>query len=262
MAGFSDTKDGPQRSYIDIAGSEAAETVEVELRPGRPSPVGAEASGGTAQVLGGGGDDTITLVATGTAGQAGVDTGYWLAANVGGGSGDDRISFTGGIATSIKVYGDAGNDTLIGTGADRVDGGAGDDVIEARQTRIVVGGTGNDRITVGQGTLVQMVRDNGTDVVEFDASALASGGRGDAGLTIWVQDLLSNIDEFESRIAVRRDGADFVLTAWDGGSIRIKDAAEAAWSVGIDAGIIGGQRAGARIVAADTPSGARLSFSV
>jgi Ca2+-binding RTX toxin-like protein len=84
-------------------------------------------------VDGQGGDDTISVVATG---------GY--ATTINGGDGNDVITGAGSTVP-LTINGGAGNDNLTGGGAaDTIDGGAGNDTI--------TGGGGNDQLTGGAGT--------------------------------------------------------------------------------------------------------------
>ncbi|MEP1442921.1 MAG: hypothetical protein ABJK39_07915 [Hyphomicrobiales bacterium] len=143
---------------------------------------------GTGQVLGGAGDDTITLNDMAVVGRLGAGT-------VSGGEDNDSIAITneahiGSLSGSTGiVLGDAGSDTItidysaVGyEGAATVSGGADNDSIaltddadigrEAGSTGIVLGDAGNDTITIDD------------SAVGNDGSATVSGGADDDSISI------------------------------------------------------------------------------
>lgn len=97
--------------------SSAARAIDVNLVAGKASgaDIGDDEIAEFEIVLGGAGDDAITVSAT--------------SASIAGGRGDDTL--TGGAGDDV-LAGDAGNDTIAdGGGSDTVDGGDGDDVVLA-----------------------------------------------------------------------------------------------------------------------------------
>ncbi|HEV7718783.1 MAG TPA: calcium-binding protein [Arsenicitalea sp.] len=152
------------------------------------------------EVLGGGGDDIINLIAD-ARGSAGTN----LAANIGhGGAGDDRITASAetnivgffGVATN-ELTGGNGNDFLDATAIARsinnvlvsntLHGGNGDDVLHAlNQTSSNVGAP-ISRMELwgdaGNDVLVAVGQNFGTSIIANDSSHL-DGGRGDDSLSV------------------------------------------------------------------------------
>ncbi len=91
---------------------------------------------GSATLNGGAGDDVLTL-------GNGVSGGTLY-----GGDGNDQLTaeITGGVG--VALYGQAGNDTLVGgAGSDILDGGDGNDILQGRGGGdVITGGSGNDTL--------------------------------------------------------------------------------------------------------------------
>ncbi|MGH6736016.1 MAG: calcium-binding protein [Methyloceanibacter sp.] len=105
------------------------------------------------RILGGRGDDTITLgEANDALGEQGNDTitGNDLDNRISGGLGDDIIQGGGG---KDYLFGDAGTDTIVGgSSADYLWGGSGDDTLFGNtESDVLYGGTGNDKLFGGDG---------------------------------------------------------------------------------------------------------------
>jgi hypothetical protein len=142
-------------------------------------------SGGDLYVLGTPGDDTITITGQGGGVAAevnGMTYGPFIPTGkvkVLAGDGNDAIGVGAGIDRPIELYGEGGNDTLLGgSGNDLLDGGAGDDYLD--------GGNGDDRLDGGAGFLDVLLGGNGNDVLsDPDGVARASGDNGNDAIAIY-----------------------------------------------------------------------------
>jgi len=116
-------------------------------------------------VSGGGGDDTITVLEVNRAGLAAI--------SLDGNGGNDLVDASAAVVGSVKLRlnGDAGDDSLIGSNFDdRIDGGTGDDSL--------VGNDGNDSILGGDGSDT-VAAGGGDDTVNGgENNDLVSGGDG------------------------------------------------------------------------------------
>jgi hypothetical protein len=104
-------------------------------------------------------------------------------ASVVGGLGDDRVTATAGSAT---VSGGGGNDVItLGNWGNRADGGDGNDVITGTLGNSTLsGGAGNDRLTAG-GYYNQITGGDGDDVVVAGAgNATVDGGAGNDSMSV------------------------------------------------------------------------------
>ena len=147
--------------------------------------------GGGDTLSGGGGNDTLS-------GNDGAD---WLKGDAGddhllgglgadtlhGGAGSDTIGGGADESTDIVnlLYGDDGNDFVVGGGAgrDMVYGGAGDDVLSGGAGDQLYGGDGADRLSltaIGYGAVTPGTLDGGAgdDVIYLEAPQVATGGAG------------------------------------------------------------------------------------
>jgi Ca2+-binding RTX toxin-like protein len=125
---------------------------------------------GSATLDGGAGDDVLTL-------GSGVSGGTLY-----GGAGNDQLTaeITGGVG--VALYGQAGNDTLVGgAGSDILDGGDGNDILQGRGgADVITGGAGNDTLieylaTLGKGASFD--GGTGTDTIKLLGSSGANSFR-------------------------------------------------------------------------------------
>lgn len=126
----------------------------VESLETRECPAYANLTNGTLTVVGGGGNDDITVSRNGGTIFAIGRSFNAAAVNrlvISGGGGDDRITDLTGLGAII--YGGTGNDTINGgTGNDTIYGGAGNDTIYGRAGNdALVGGGGTDQLDGGAG---------------------------------------------------------------------------------------------------------------
>jgi dipeptidyl aminopeptidase/acylaminoacyl peptidase len=103
--------------------------------------------------------------------------GAWWHHDVRGLGGDDRLyGGTWNLGQVQSLYGGAGDDLLIGSGADRLDGGPGDDDLRGHSGEDrLVGGPGRDYLFGGRGRDRFFARDGERDVVVCGRTASASG---------------------------------------------------------------------------------------
>lgn len=117
-------------------------------------------------VSGGGGDDTITVLEVNRAGLASI--------SLDGNGGNDLVDASAAVVGNVKLRlnGDAGDDSLIGSNFDdRIDGGAGDDSL--------IGNDGDDSILGGDGSDTVDAGDGNDTVNGGDNNDSLSGGAGD-----------------------------------------------------------------------------------
>jgi len=116
-----------------------------------------------------------------------------------GGDGDDDIHVAGGVANSVWLYGDAGNDRLnAGNGGSLIIGGTGNDVLLGGGGRdILIGGEGADTLTA-----------NGNDdilvagLTDFDSRTTA--GHEEFWCNVWSE--WTSANSFATRVQNLRDG--------------------------------------------------------
>ena len=209
---------------------------------------GSTTSAENAIVLGGVGDDTITV---------GAASGVGSFSNVDGGEGADSITISTGIYSAIA--GGAGNDTINLTGtvnlqtADSISLGAGDDVISGSVTLQtaagILGGDGADTITLAaianSGSFVNgddTVNGGAADVISVTTQGVATIVRGKGGAdTIGISNLgVSAVvagNAGGDMITVSGIADDAAIKAGQGGDMLKLDVATLA---GISAEMIGG----------------------
>jgi Ca2+-binding RTX toxin-like protein len=169
-------------------------------------------------VIGTGGNDTITLVET---------NGALPAAQLFGGAGNDVI--TGGSGGD-QLFGGAGNDTLLGKGGnDQLFGGAGNDTL--------TGGDADDQV-FGQGGDDRMIWNPGDDSDLFEGgtgtdTAEVNGGNGAETFTITPNGTRVRLDRVTpapfnldigttEKLVINANGGDDIITAGNGLSSLIK----------------------------------------
>jgi Ca2+-binding RTX toxin-like protein len=113
------------------------------------------------------------------------------------GGGTDKFSFTVAGSQPVAVYGEAGNDDLVGSsGGDTLDGGAGDDDLVGNDGNdTLVGDAGLDKLTGGQG---KDDVNGGTDrdevFEETDGEIDTLVGGGDVGDTLSYESATASVD--------------------------------------------------------------------
>jgi Ca2+-binding RTX toxin-like protein len=193
------------------------------------------------QYRGTAGDDTIGVVANGTA--AAVDEASSALVNstaveslvVSGFGGNDTITGVGNLAplTTLTEDGGAGDDTLRGgNGADVLLGGAGDDFVDGNQgSDQAFLGKGNDRFEWDPGDGSDVVEgEGGSDVLDFFGSNIAEkieiSANGERGsLTRDIAAITMDFDGIED-VVVRTSGGTDTLTVDDlsGTAVKTVDA--------------------------------------
>jgi Ca2+-binding RTX toxin-like protein len=204
----------------------------------------------TAEVNGGNGNETFTVVANGTRVRIdrldpapfAIDAGTMEKVVMNMNGGDDRFSATGNLSALVQltVDGGAGNDTILGgNGADLLMGGDGNDFIDGNQgTDTALMGAGDDRFTWQPGDGSDVVEgQDGTDVMQFDGSNIAenfsfSANGGRLLFTRDVANIVMDTDDVETVELNALGGADRI-TVNDLSGTDVKD-------VRLDLGGLGG----------------------
>ena len=144
---------------------------EIIIGGGNPSQI--EGGAGTDQITGGSGFDILE-------GGDGNDIIVSRGGSVGGGLGDDTISFTGSGALGMTGFGDEGADNITGSAnADIIDGGEGNDVLTlGAGDDIAYGWLGDDQISGGDGA-DRISGEDGDDLLNGgDGNDILVGGMG------------------------------------------------------------------------------------
>jgi VCBS repeat-containing protein len=139
---------------------------------------------------------TLTVTVDGVIHSVAAPSGWVI---VVGGDGDDDIQVAGGVANSVWLYGDAGNDLLnAGNGGSLIIGGTGNDVLLGGGGRdILIGGEGADTLTA-----------NGNDdilvagLTNFDLRSTA--GHEEFWCDVWSE--WTSANSFAARVQNLRDG--------------------------------------------------------
>jgi Ca2+-binding RTX toxin-like protein len=160
----------------------------VDGGPGNDT-IDSDGGDGIITVLGGEGNDRISMADVDTTGIDGgpgddvIEVGAGEFLTVSGGDGNDQLTVSLALPF-VSVFGGAGNDQIMTSGGDtpRLDGGPGNDIItvgpSAPGPAFVTGGDGNDQITATgeDGTPRLLEGGNGNDVLVSSTADTLDGG--------------------------------------------------------------------------------------